>query len=108
MATAAALPRPLRFALAGQVPFLEVSRVDGLDLLEWLGLGRAEFGAIEASTLAPLCRRRLWPERRNFAPHVSVVRAGDAQGRETATLRHLAARVVAAVESAPGAVVCFG
>jgi hypothetical protein len=44
---------------------LEVPRAEGLALLEWLGLGRPEFGAIGARDLAPRCRRRLWDVRRN-------------------------------------------
>ena len=43
----------------------EVAREDGLELLEWLGLGRPEFGAIRGRELAPLCRRRLWNVARN-------------------------------------------
>lgn len=114
MGTAARKPLPLRFALVGQgrqVPFLEVDREDGLDLLEWLGLGRAEFGAIEASTLGPLCRRRLWPEPRNARPFVSAAASGGharARMRETATLARLASRVVSALKEAAGAVVHFG
>lgn len=37
-----------------------VRRDVGLALLEWLGLGRPDFGAIAARELAPRCRRRLW------------------------------------------------
>jgi hypothetical protein len=44
---------------------LEVPREQGLELLEWLGLGRPEFGAIGGRELAPLCRRRLWGVARN-------------------------------------------
>jgi hypothetical protein len=44
---------------------LVVSRREGLELLDWLGLGRPEFGAIDANDLAPRCRRRLWPIPRN-------------------------------------------
>jgi len=40
-------------------------REEGLALLEWLGLGRPDFGAIPARDLAPRCRRRLWPLERN-------------------------------------------
>ena len=68
MAHAARSPRKMRFALDGQRALLELSRDDGLDLLEWIGLGRAEFGAVEVSVLLPLCRRRLWPEARNVDP----------------------------------------
>ena len=61
-------PRPtvaqLRFAPAGSLPeapqILTMPREEGLALLDWLGLGRPEFGAIAARELAPRCRRRLW------------------------------------------------
>ncbi len=49
-------------------PVLDLAREEGLDLLEWLGLGRAEFGAIDARDLAPKCRRRLWDVERNDHP----------------------------------------
>ena len=48
-----------------RLPMLDVPRTEGLDLLDWLGLGRPDFGAIPARELAPLCRRRLWAVRRN-------------------------------------------
>lgn len=47
------------------VPPLEVPREEGLALLDWLGLGRPDFGAIAARELAPRCRRRLWDIERN-------------------------------------------
>src|SRR5687767_3724381 len=108
MATAARAPRLLRFALYGNTPFLEIDREVGLDFLDWLGLGRAEFGAIEASALRPLCRRRLWPERRNLAPLVTSSSAGIARIRESKTLRQLASQVVTVLEQSPDALVHFG
>jgi hypothetical protein len=48
-----------------RVPPLDVPREEGLALLEWLGLGRPDFGAIAARELAPRCRRRLWDIERN-------------------------------------------
>lgn len=48
-----------------RLPMLDVPRTEGLDLLDWLGLGRPDFGAIPARELAPLCRRRLWAVGRN-------------------------------------------
>ncbi|CAN5745622.1 hypothetical protein BH11MYX4_BH11MYX4_21540 [soil metagenome] len=69
----------IRFAPAGVVlkdlaasPVLEIPRVEGLALLEWLGLGRPEFGAIAARELAPRCRRRLWAVERNADPSLRV------------------------------------
>jgi hypothetical protein len=47
------------------VPPLDVPREEGLALLDWLGLGRPDFGAIAARELAPRCRRRLWDIERN-------------------------------------------
>ena len=47
---------------------LDLARSEGLDLLDWLGLGRPEFGAISARELAPRCRRRLWDIARNAHP----------------------------------------
>src|SRR5262245_33241102 len=63
--------RPVRFFLDGIV-VMALPREDALDLFEWLGLGRPEFGAIETRGLLPLCRRRLWPLPRNIdeaTPH---------------------------------------
>lgn len=56
--------------LAGAPPTrpLDLPRTEGLDLLDWLGLGRPEFGAIAARELAPRCRRRLWDIARNAHP----------------------------------------
>jgi hypothetical protein len=51
-----------------KIPQLEIRREEGLDLLEWLGLGRPDFGAIPARELAPRCRRRLWEIERNANP----------------------------------------
>jgi hypothetical protein len=46
--------------------FLALHARDALDLLEWLGLERERFGARNAWDVAARCRRRLWPERRNY------------------------------------------
>jgi hypothetical protein len=86
-------PRPLRFALLGSSPFLEVPRAEGLALLEWLGLGRPEFGALDVRELLPRCRRRLWPERRNLAEPRLV---------------ELASALTRTLEDAPGGLVHFG
>ena len=60
---------------------LDLPRGEGLDLLDWLGLGRPEFGAIAARELAPRCRRRLWNVERNA--HASL-RARTAELLEVA------------------------
>lgn len=50
---------------APSAPSLVLTRREGLELLEWLGLGRPEFGALPVREIAPRCRRRLWPIARN-------------------------------------------
>ena len=84
----------MRFAFEGSTVFLSLRRDDALALFAWLGLGRPEFGAIEASILLPLCRRRLWPEMDRF----------DATGR----MRRLVSQLLAAIVMQPNAVVSFG
>lgn len=70
----------LRFApasgVSAPIAILDMPRQEGLDLLDWLGLGRPDFGAIPARNLAPLCRRRLWDVARNANP-VLRARAGQ-------------------------------
>jgi len=56
----------MKFVLDRGPILLELPRSDALDLLDWLGLGRPEFGAIDIRELLPLCRRRLWPVPRNI------------------------------------------
>lgn len=65
MGTAARRPRNMVFAVDGRDVVFEFPQELGLDLLDWLGLGRPAFGAIEVAVLLPLCRRRLWLEARN-------------------------------------------
>jgi hypothetical protein len=65
----------MRFVFDGRQPFYSLPRRQALDLLEWLGLGRPCFGAVEVSVLLPLCRRRLWPMPRNDGPLRSHVEA---------------------------------
>lgn len=72
--------------------FLEIPRTEGLALLEWLGLGRPDFGAIAARELAPRCRRRLW----------SVARNADA------ALRLRTTELLAVAETAGEGMVLFG
>lgn len=71
---------------------LDLPRADGLALLEWLGLGQPEFGAIKARELAPLCRRRLWPVPRNAEPR----------------MRELTRALLAVAEGAGEGMVLFG
>lgn len=87
-------PRTMRFAFHGSTVFLSLRRDDALALLAWLGLGRPEFGAIEASVLIPLCRRRLWPEMDRF----------DRDGH----MRRMVSQLFAGIASRPDAMVHFG
>ncbi|MDB4945079.1 MAG: hypothetical protein JWP97_4613 [Labilithrix sp.] len=73
-------------------PFLDMPRVHGLALLEHLGLGRPDFGAIAARELAPRCRRGLWEVARNADP----------------ALRQRTARLLAVAEVAGEGMVLFG
>lgn len=92
MASSSLVTRAFVFAVSGgQRPVLELPRPQALELLEWLSLGRAEFGAIEVSVLVPRCRRRLWPEARNMGP-----------------LRKHVEALAAAISSSPNTVVHFG
>ena len=96
----------MRFALSGQPAFLALSRDDGLDLLEWIGLGRAEFGAVEVSVLLPLCRRRMWPVARNVDP---ARRGGDGLARAAgAALKRLTSELAAAIARMPETLVRRG
>lgn len=79
---------------------LSLPRAEGLDLLEWLGLGRPEFGALSGRKLAPLCRRRLWPMPRNLD-----AARGD---RPRGTLRMLTAQLLDLAERAGERPVMFG
>jgi hypothetical protein len=71
---------------------LDLPRSEGLDLLDWLGLGRPEFGAISARELAPRCRRRLWNVERNAH----------------ASLRARTAELLSVAEAAGEGMVLFG
>jgi hypothetical protein len=71
---------------------LDLPRGEGLDLLDWLGLGRPEFGAISARDLAPRCRRRLWNVERNAH----------------ATLRARTVELLSVAEAAGEGLVLFG
>jgi hypothetical protein len=59
------VPGPVSGLASEAVAMLDVPREEGLALLDWLGLGRPDFGAIPGRELAPRCRRRLWPVERN-------------------------------------------
>jgi hypothetical protein len=93
----------MRFVLEGGAPaggaLLALRRVDALDLLEWLGVDRPEFGRIAARELAALCRRRLWPIARNLDAACGARPAG--------ALRAFTEELLASLDGSEGAVV-FG
>lgn len=91
-ASASPSPRAPGLAVVVRARPLDLPRGEGLDLLDWLGLGRPEFGAIAARELAPRCRRRLWNIERN----------------EHTTLRARTAELLAVAESAGDGMVLFG
>ena len=57
---------------AAKEPSLNLANVNAVDLVLWLGYSRAEvdrepgYLRLNARDVAARCRRRLWPERRNF------------------------------------------
>ena len=93
----------MRFSIEGPggPAALELHRDDALDLLAWLGLERPEFGAIEARTLAPLCRRRLWPIPRNVDAATHTRAAGTLRAWTQEMLR-------VAEQTREGSLVFFG
>lgn len=96
--------RSLRFAIDGAT--VALPREYGLDVLEWLGLGRPEFGAIAVGDLAARCRRRLWPMARNVEAPIFLTtgreRPAGLLAQSTRELLELAER------STAGGVVLFG
>jgi hypothetical protein len=100
MRPSARLPHVYQFAVSGHDPILELRRADALDLLEWLGLGRPEFGAIEIKDILPLCKRRLWPLPRNVDPATPT--------RTSGSLRHYAMTLADRLAGEPNAVLLFG
>ena len=103
----------MRFALEGQPVeagvLLDLPREDALDLLEWLGLGRPEFGRIAARELAPQCRRRLWPMPRNVDEACAIAGAGGnrTERRAAGTLRAWTEELLGSLANAESAVL-FG
>lgn len=79
-------------ATSGTPGTLDLPREEALALLDWLGLGRPDFGAIAGRELAPRCRRRLWNVQRNAH----------------ALLRARATELLAVAEAAGEGMVLFG
>jgi len=50
----------VRDRLRGGLVTMSLPREEGMALLDSLGFGRSEFGAVAARELAPRCRRLLW------------------------------------------------
>lgn len=97
--------RTIRFVFKDErAPLLELPHSEAHDLLEWLGLGRPEFGALEVRVLLPLCRRRLWDVARNDDPSV-VTPYGV---RPAGTLRAMTGELAELVGRRPDGVVNFG
>jgi hypothetical protein len=67
-------------------PTMNLSNVNAVDLLLWLGYRRHEMDTngirLRAGDLAARCRRRLWPEARNVDPGHSAG-VDSAPGRAT-------------------------
>lgn len=87
---------------------LNLSNVNAADLMRWLGYEPDCCGSLEARELAARCRRRLWPEARNF----DAALAGEVQrapgratfiycGRRAGYLRERTSQLLALAES-PG------
>ena len=104
--------RGMRFVRDGvKDDSVEMPREEALDLLDWLGLDRPEFGAIEARELAPLCRRRLWPMPRNVDAAVTEIdrRGGTTERRAAGTLAWHTQRLLRLVEQGSAeSIIAFG
>lgn len=91
---------------------LNVSNVNGLDLLDWLGLSAEYCGEVDASELAARCRRRLWDEPRNLDAGIPASMDGRIIlcGRSPGYLRERTSQllVIADAARAQGARVCWG
>lgn len=61
----------LNFALNKPDTFVGMYEQDALDLLEWLGYPRVNFGSLDPSELRARCMRRLWDVPRNHDPQVT-------------------------------------
>lgn len=61
------------FFATGTDRSMNLANGNALDLMVWVGIAVDEYnlyGDIPARELAALCRRRLWPEERNFDPEI--------------------------------------
>jgi hypothetical protein len=57
--------------------YVNLANTNACSLLFWLGLGgELLYGSINPSELSALCRRRLWPEKRNEDPGIDPTQDG--------------------------------
>ncbi len=107
----------IKFIIAGDLDFhldrpetfMDLSEVDAFALLRWLDLEPAEYGYLVIQDLKARCRRRLWPEPRNFDPAIpasSEHAVGGrlrvvVAGRPAGFLRTKTAQLLALAERAP-------
>lgn len=97
--------------------FLNLANVNARTFGEWLGLelGECLVGEAPAREVAALCRRRLWPERREKddpgVPFSDTKRPGQCRvivcGRPPGRLAEYAERLLALAEEAGGGVITW-
>lgn len=94
---------------------INMTNMNAMEWLAWVGLTADYGGEIEASKLAVLCRRRLWDEKRNHDPAIEgdeyKVDGGPRviiAGRRPAYLRHQTERMLALCLKAGDRVISWG
>jgi hypothetical protein len=71
----------MTFRANGEGAEMNLSNVNACDLLRWLAYDPVPEGAdLTARDLAARCRRRLWPEARNFDPAVGAITTRSVTG----------------------------
>ncbi len=91
--------------------FINLANRNAADLLAWLGLSTDDLlGQMPARQLASRCRRRLWPEQRNFDPPLPDEIAGRCHtfGRPAGYLRDRTADLLCLAERAGDGVISWG
>lgn len=71
---------------------MNLANMNAYDLMDWLGLSKEPCGTIKARELAALCRRRLWPERRNEDPEITPEEFAERYGTQDSPRIVFAAR----------------